>query len=532
MKTRSVPMRGRTAFAPDWIAKCERRIFKTCHPMQLGFVTDPAERITCLVGRGGGKTTGGLLRLVLKMIRRPRMSCLFLAATRTSAEKLVWNQLKEVLTNLGIAFTPHQVKLECHLSNGSVLTLGGCDDKKDIDKLRGIHFDEVGIDECATVPPELLEDLIDRVLSPRLVGALWMIGTPGHVLRGPFYEATRAGAVDEDGKALHRPYRERHLPANDNWDRWSSHAWTLLDGVAAGVPAMIVGWRKALEQKARKKWSDDNPIWCREYLGRWAADDTTTVYRYRAHDAEGRLWNRWEPELVGAPIGGVQFAQLPKTFADWSYVIGMDLGHSDPFALVVLAYSPSDPTRTIYQVYEFQQTKMYVREIAELLIGKDLRHEAPGGIIGRIGWPDGMVADMAALGDTILDELREVYGITVVMAEKGYKYKLPAIELANGDLVDGRIKVIKDSKLEREMLELQWVTDEHNKVSENKAQANNGSDSFLYARLVIAKLFISNGSSYVEPKSPALTAEPPLPVERDADDEGYLLASGGYDDDW
>ncbi len=523
--------RGKTPFDPLWIAQIEARIYKQCHPRQLGFVVDTGSRISCLVGRGGGKTTGGLLRFVLRMIRFARQNCIFLAATRQSAEELIWDQLKETISNLGIKATFNETKLRCRfLQNGSTLTLGGCDDKKDIGKLRGRHFDEVGVDECAEVPPKLLEDLLVRVVGPRLVGPLWMIGTPGITRKGSFFDATRTGGIDRDGAPLHRPWNERSLPEFANWDGWSSHAWTLLDGVEAGVAAMIVGWTNALKEKVRQRWADDHPVWRREYLGQWSADDSETVYRYHPHDADGKPHNQWDPERIGP----LRVAKLPEQFTDWGFGYGMDLGSSDAFALEVFAFSYSDPDRVLYHVWELVKTRMYAESIAKALIGDALDHTSVGGIIGATAYPDAMVADMAGLGEMVLDELRNVYGLAIVGAPKGFRYKLPAVELFNGELLGGRVKILKGSQLETEMIALQWVTNEFGNLSEDKAQSNNASDAAIYIRTALATLFTTGiGPQPMPEVKRTRNDEPPTPIHRDpSGDYGEMLAPAEFVDDW
>ena len=190
-----------------------------------------------------------------------------------------------------------------------------------------------------------------------------MIGTPGHILKGDFYEATRPGSK------AHIPYKARFQPEYmTDHGPWSSHAWTLADGVAFGIKAMIHLWTKALKRKLDMQWPDNHPVWMREYLGRWAKDSTNHTYHYRADDDEGKQLNAWDPEKVGP----FQLAKLPGNHTDWSYVYGMDLGYKDPFALVILAYRSSDPTRTLYQIYEFQRPKLYAKPIAELLKGDPL----------------------------------------------------------------------------------------------------------------------------------------------------------------
>jgi hypothetical protein len=90
------------------------------------------------------------------------------------------------------------------------------------------------------------------------------------------------------------------------------------------------------------------------------------------------------------------------------------------------------------------------------------------------------VADTAGLGDALVEELSNVYGLRVTPAKK--KDKHDAIELFNGDLVDGRIKVLKGSSLEDQLLSLQWAIDDFGKLKESKAQANHSTDAAIYAR--------------------------------------------------
>jgi hypothetical protein len=423
------------------------------------------------VARGGGKTTGGRARLLRRMLRTPKARCLFIATTRAQAEELLWIPLKETLDKLGIAATFNETKLRCTLrQNGAQLRLVGADDKKEIEKLRGLPHHEVGIDEGASYDPTLLDHLVNRIISPRLGdygGSLWLIGTPGHVLSGLFYNVTRTSSD------VSRPYADRENPEFANWLGWSTHTWHLEDG-APYVPAMGRLWQEAQLNKAANGWSDNHPVWKREYLGQWAADDTENVFRYRALTDDGQPWNCWDPER-DARTG---FAKLPP--GDWRYVYGLDMGHGDPMAVVVFAWDPTE--RILRQVYGFERRNMYARPIAELLLGEELNHDKPGGLFGVTGWPDAIVADTTHLGGALLDELANVYGIKILPAEQ--KAKHDAIELMNGDLLDGRIKVLKGSTLEEQFLSLQWAEDQWGKIRENKAQANHSSDAAIYARRV------------------------------------------------
>lgn len=508
----------------------ERILLDSCHPKQRQFVLDDGRRIAALTSRGCGKTTGSRARLLRRMLRTSKARVLFVATTREQAEHLMWGPLKDLLEKLGIEARFNETKLRCTLRrNGAILRLVGADNKHDIEKLRGQPFHEVIIDEAASHAPHLLENLLYRIIGPRLGdygGRLVLVGTPGHVLAGPFYEATRPGTE------IGRPYEDRSDPEFAGWKGWSTHHWELEDG-APYVPEMARLWKEALVEKEANGWSDDHPVWLREYRGRWAADGTENVFRYRPHLDDGHPWNQWDPERD--PRTGL--AKLPDDRPGWLYVYGMDLGHSDPFALEVFAFNPAIGDRTLYHVYEFHKRGMYARPIAELLLGvgddgEPRPAESPRGLIGETDWPVAAVADMASLGGALLKELANVYGIRIEPAEK--KNKFDSIELANGDLLDGRIKILKGSVLEEQLMSLQWDVDDYGNLKESRSARNDAADAFIYARRAAQHLFTDDPPPPPKPRpgsAEALEAEE-AELEREGDGWSDLLSDAFDDEFW
>lgn len=528
----------RRVLSPDeeWAEDLVARILAGCHPRQRDFVLDPADRIAARVGRGGGKTTGGKARFLIKMLRTPRASCAFVATTKTHAQLLMWEPLKLTCEKLGLRIGEdvffNETKLWFRIARtGSMLQLVGADDKSEVDKLRGQPFDEAGIDEAAIHKPSLLENLIDRVLSPRLKGALWLVSTPWHTLGGPFYDATRPGSEH------HRPYADRALPEYDGWSGWSSHFWTLVDPGAQEIPELREAWERARREKARKKWSDDHPVWRREYLGEWAADNTGKVFQYApvlgpgdARGAEGTPWNRWDPPRI-RPGWFVDLSKACPGVKDWHYSIALDKGNKDPFACNVFAFSPQDPERKFRHVWGMEKIGgMYAKPQAEMLIGEEavdrmLKGKDQGklgGVLGHTGWPDGFVADTDQ--DT-LDELSNVYGIRIEKADRNRDSKIGGIELVNGGLVAGEILVLAGSALEQQLTALQWKPDEDGIMKEDAAQANHSSDTLIYGRRVVATLLTSSEplagtaarAGYTDPQGLGAARQPPAPT--DSEDE-------------
>jgi len=519
--------------------KLIERMVAECHPEQHDFVEDPARYIVALVGRGGGKTTGGDVRFVRRMLSTPGARCLFVARTRDHAKRLIWEDTKKMFKRLGFLEGVDVIYNESDLiativRNDASLRLVGADKMHYLEPLRGLTWHEIGIDEAASHPDKILSYLIDEVAGPRLLGSLWLIGTAGKRLKGRFYDVSRRGSTES------RPYSLRH--AHPGWMKWSFHKWSLKSAIEATrdrpIAKLVELYEAQKLELLSKGYSDENPIKRREYDAEWASDETENVYRYRIHLAgeeaaaagvpEGTIWNQWDPERVG-PLA---IAKLPEGLGNWVHVISIDPGFSDPTAINLFAVSLDDPTHTIYHRLCFERTKLYAKLIAQFLIGDELKHDAPAGVIGAIGeWPNAMVADPAhQMAQAILAELLNVYSIHIEPAQKGFRYKVGAIDIVNGDLAEGCIKVLKDSLLEEQLLDLQWDEGKTGEQIERKGQPNHSADCLVYARAALADFITAIAPPPAEqpnadPRSPGYVppfTEPPAP-------EDEFMVAGDYD---
>jgi hypothetical protein len=179
---------------------------------------------------------------------------------------------------------------------------------------------------------------------------------------------------------------------------------------------------------------------------------------------------------------------------------------------------------------------MHAKTVAQLLIGDELVTDPVAGLFGATGWPADIVADTAGLGGMLLDELRTVYGIGIEAAEKRDKHD--AIELFNGDLIDGRIKILKGSELETQLLHLQWAVDVHGLLKEDKGARNDCADAAVYARRKAMHRFAG------ELPAPPPTKGTPEAVNAQMDEaerrraqppdefDGLLDDGGYYDENW
>lgn len=528
---------GQAAPSGDpWAARIREAIYSAYHEPQTWAANDNSRRISILTGRGAGKTTEYKGRFLDEMAHTTHGRYIYACPTLGMGIELMWEPLKQTLSQLGleqghdfeIKEAPREGGKILMLRTGSRLKLIGVDDKKQVNLCRGQPFNGVAGDEVSYWGIDLVKDFVENVIEPRIGerdGWIALASSPGKVLRGLFYDVTR------DSSPMHRPYRDRDKPGFENWRRtaWSSHAWNLAEvtGVfKAGdapypaalmrYPALVALRQSHLEIKATKGWSDQNPVWLREYEGRWSRDDTAAVFQFdpaknlwcpQKYDEQRKVFRDKADAIEGLALLKRAIAALPPGH-EWHFVVGADKGspriskdtsddgereRRDPWAFNVYAFSPSDPEQRILHTYFLERTGLYARPIAQLLLGEDPSqpngvrpHDSPGGILGIIGWPDGMVADC---DPTTLKELAEVYGLRFDEVEKRPAYKAGAIELTNGGLVDARIKAIEDSPLHHQLAELQWAEQDSGALKEDPSQPNHSSDTLIYARLKIEKLF-------------------------------------------
>jgi len=383
--------------------------------------------------------------MATKALKAPGSTIEYICLTRGQAKKNLWRALKTFNDDFELNLKFHETNLTATFPNGSLIEFMGGETRQECEKFRGQSFDLVVIDECKSFSPEVLEELIEEILDPALsdrFGTIALIGTPGNVLNGPFYEATSHYVPSEQVERrtqLPRPYGERELFKANKWRwNWSFHSWHTRHNVA--MPHI---WELALESKENRGIPDTDPSWQREWLGLWCPSDSLTVYTFCS-------------EI------NVYSGKLPAEH-EWQYILGIDLGYNDSTAIVVAAFSDTDPN--MYQVYEWKEPGLTVDRI-EKQVRKVMR---------KFPELNAMIADTGGLGKTIIESLRE-HGLAFEAAVK--TDKLDHITMVNSDLQAGRIKLLPDSHLAAEMKLLQWKDKTYKK--ENKGTDNHCCDAFLY----------------------------------------------------
>lgn len=143
--------------------------------------------------RRAGKTVGSLADLIDDTLRctheNPRGA--YIAPTYTQAKDVAWEYVKKITAPIpGVAF--HESELRVDFPTGARVRLYGADN---YDRLRGLYFDAVILDEYADMDPKAWSEVIRPALSDRK-GKATFIGTPKG--RNAFADVCEKAEADPD----------------------------------------------------------------------------------------------------------------------------------------------------------------------------------------------------------------------------------------------------------------------------------------------------------------------------------------------
>ena len=235
-------------------------------------------------------------------------------------------------------------------------------------------------------------------------GQLVLIGTPGPIPNGYFYDLTK----------------------NANW---SHHFWSFFDNPR--MPFLKMGYthQDMLDRELKRRGVVmTDPSIQREWFGKWVVEEGSLVYKYDSTKQD--------------------YSELPK--GNWTYLLGVDLGFKDADALAVIAYDTNNPNTYLLEekVTHGQDISALCNQIEELSHRYDIAK---------------IVVDTGGLGKKITEEIQKRFLIPMVAAEKTRKAEY--IELMNDAMRTGRFKIKATSQFAFDAQKVEW---DHDKSTPDK----------------------------------------------------------------
>lgn len=392
---------------------------------QLKFVEDPANYKVAVCSRRAGKTVACAADLIHTAVNNSNIICLYITLSAANAKKLVWKELKKINTDFGLGAVVNESELSMTFQNGSVVYASGAKDKSEIEKFRGLPIKLCYIDECQSFR-EYIEELIDDIIEPALLdydGSLCLIGTPGPIPTGYFYECSEVSDV------------------------WSKHKWTFFNNPHIATKSKKTHHELLGRVLTRRGIPISHPSIQREYFGKWEFDSESLLILY------DKTKNDFES------------LHLNKRY---HYIMGIDIGFNDADALSILAYSDDDPVT--YLVEELVTPKQGITELVEQIQKLDSKYHVTK-----------MIMDMGGLGKKIGEELIKRHSIPVEAADKARK--MENVEFLNDALRTGRFRAKPTSRFAQDsfLLEIDRDKSTPDKIKVSDRFHSDIIDSVLYA---------------------------------------------------
>lgn len=349
---------------------------------QLDFVRDPARFAVACCSVRAGKTVACAADLIETAVSMPGTIGCYITLARSSAERIVWPELKKINRDFKLGGDPNESKLSMKFANESIIYLMGGNDPEEIEKIRGLsNVALVYIDEMQALR-QSVKGLIEDVVTKRLYdtnGRCRAIGTPGPVPAGYFYDITRGDS------------------------RWSRHHWTMFNNP----------WLERKSGRTPQQLTDQDctirgvttadPSIQRENYGKWCRDESALLLNY---DRDRN-----------------SFDDLPE--GKYTYILGVDFGQRDLNFLSLLAFT--EQSKVTYLVEEKYAKGQLTDDLATDIKEVMARYE-----VAKV------VCDGGGLGLAIVEDLKARHGLPLEGADK--KGKMSNYALLNNALRTGNFK--------------------------------------------------------------------------------------------
>lgn len=389
---------------------------------QLALVMDEARFATAVCSVRAGKTTACAADLIHTALIMDGTIGLYITLARSSAKRIIWPELHRINRDYQLNAIPNEQDLSFKFPNGSIIYCSGASNEPEIEKFRGLsNVALVYIDECQAFRSHI-KDLVEEIVVKRLYdtnGRCRLIGTPGPVPAGYFYEASHS-------------------------DQWSHHAWTLHSNIWIQRKSGKTVDELIQQDMDRKGVDINEPSIQRECFGRWVLDSHSLLLNYNKDVND--------------------YEDLP--FDKYDYILGIDLGHRDADALCLLAYSPASPITWL--VEEIVTPNQVTDQLAQQIRSLERKY-------GNMT----MVADTGGLGKKVVEDLMARYGFYIEHANK--MGKMADYKFLNNALRTGIFKAKKETRFAQDCNVLEKDIDKTNPERIVVKGHSDAIDAALYA---------------------------------------------------
>lgn len=377
-------------------------------------------------GRRAGKSAANMGLVIFTdkcILPQEHGKIIYASSTIEKAKNLAWHKLERL--NNEFRFGWHfENKSSKIITRSNEIIMRGLKDRPSADKDMGMPIKLVIIDEPQTINEHILKHYVLNVITWGMAdfkgsARLCYTGNPPHFphrfLRSEYFN------------------KENHVIPVDIFDNPKFTKKEALE--------YINGERK---RRGFEIGEEDN-YFKRDVYGEWI--DPTDEYL---------IFNVRESNF---------YKDLPMSDY-YSGVMGVDLGHTDCDAIVILYYSLNDGT--IYLDLEYKKNKQDITSLANEI----------NSVLNEYDNIEFKTIDTGGLGKKITDELTVRHNLDLIPAEK--THKMTYVELLKAHINHGMFKFKRGSMLAQEMKQIIY-TDDKQKIDDKKGLHSDLLDATVYA---------------------------------------------------
>ena len=397
-------------------------------------------------GRRSGKTRGNLGAMVYTdkfVFPEIHGRIVYASQTADKAKDLCWGPMqvwnKEL--KLGWVFREKDNKI---ITRSNDIVMRGLKDIASAEKDRGEPIKLAIIDEPQSIKERILQYYDYNILEGGMrdfgeYARILYTGNPPHYLN----EFLEREMNNPENKYIHTTMFD-----NPKYSRKSNIDYL-----------MSIIKRRGLimeedENGNRSVFTVSDPAYRREFLGERVQDEHLTIFHVNDYNF---------------------YDHLPEE-DEYEKVMGIDVGHKDADAIVVIYYSRN--TGKIYLHHEEEKSKQNIFELAERIVEVDKIHETS---MKRI--------DEGGLGQKISHELQSRYNIYLQPADK--QNKMTYVEILKAEIDRGNFLFQRGSELAKEMNQIIY-SDDKSKIDDKRGYHSDLLDATLYSFRYIYNYILNN----------------------------------------
>lgn len=264
------------------------RIEDYCFDKQISFITDPSRFKTAVCGRRSGKSIACAADLVFTAATQVG-DVAYVTVNRRTAKKIIWREILKLNKIYGLGGKPDNTELTLTMPNTSMIHLSGAKDETEADKLRGLSFRKVYIDECFH-PNTLVTTSVGEIAIKDL--------RVGDLVKNPLgYRKITEKSIKYKDKYVLLVYNGRQVKCSLEHPFFTTNGWVPAHELKPGDELVTTDEAMRIMQQPPSRLTQEQKILQQDLQQEVAIHETISHKPSHLHRVQGGIFKTWETKV-------------------------------------------------------------------------------------------------------------------------------------------------------------------------------------------------------------------------------------------